>query len=303
MALNLHHLALFQAVAEEQSVSRASERLMVSQPAVSKQLQQLERAVGVPLFDRTPRGVRSTQAGELLSGYARRIFALAEEAERAIEELRGLRRGSLAVAAGTTIGVHLLPDVVVAFRREHPAVRIDLEIAGSERVQQRLLEGAVEVGLTEGGVADAAFDTTVLMEDELVAVAPPGHPLARRRKVTAEQLCREPLVVRETGSTTKSLVERALADRGLTVCPAMALGSTEAVKRAVAAGVGLAVLSRLAVELELRAGILAAVRMTDLTIRRPLHLLTARGRHQSHAARAFVELLRQAVRTRPRGRG
>src|SRR5688572_28144701 len=154
MALNLHHLALFLAVAEERSVSRGSERLLVSQPAVSKQLKQLERALGAPLFDRTPRGVRATQAGQLLSGYARRIFGLADEAEQALAELRGLRRGFLSVAAGTTIGVYLLPEVFVRFRQSHPGVRIDLEIEGSERVQQRLLEGAVELGLTEGGATD-----------------------------------------------------------------------------------------------------------------------------------------------------
>src|SRR5687768_7231126 len=137
MPLNLHHLALFVAVADERSVSRASERLMVSQPAVSKQLKQLEQALGVPLFDRAPRGVRATQAGELLAGYARRIFGLADEAEQAVAELRGLRRGSLSIAAGTTIGVHLLPDVFVRFRQSHPGVRIDLEIEGSEVVQRR----------------------------------------------------------------------------------------------------------------------------------------------------------------------
>src|SRR5215210_7842630 len=115
MSMNLHHLALFLAVAEERSVSRASKRLLVSQPAVSKQLKQLERAVGAPLFDRTPRGVRPTQAGELLTGYAKRIFGLADEAEQALAELRGLRRGSLSLAAGTTIGVYLLPDLFVRF--------------------------------------------------------------------------------------------------------------------------------------------------------------------------------------------
>ncbi len=302
MSLNLHHLALFQAVAEEQSVSRASERLMVSQPAVSKQLKQLERAVGVALFDRTPRGVRATQAGELLSGYARRIFGLAKEAEQALGELRGLRRGSLCVAAGTTIGVYLLPDVFVRFRQSHPGVRISLEIDGSEGVRQRLLEGTVDLGLTEGDPGDQTLDARVLMEDELIAVAPPGHPLARRRKVTAAEVCREPLVLRETGSAIKSLAERALADRGLPVRPAMSLGSTEAIKRAVAAGVGLAVVSRLAVELELRAGILAEVKVTALTLRRPLRLLQGRGRHRSHAASAFVQLLEECVRGRSRRR-
>jgi DNA-binding transcriptional LysR family regulator len=283
MAINLAHLAVFHAVASEGSVSRGAERLMVSQPAVSKQLRQLERSLGASLFDRLPKGVRPTAAGELLAGYARRIFALEAEAAEALAELRGMRRGSISVGASTTIGVYLLPEIFVRYRRAYPDVRMHMEVANSEVIRRRLVEGD-------------ELDSTVFLRDELVPIAAPGHPLARRKRpVPAATLCREPFVVRETGSGTKSVVERALAERGLSVTPVMSLGSTEAIKRAVAAGVGVAIVSRLTVQQELQLGRLVVLRVPDLPINRPLHRLTLRGRQPSQAVAAFMKMLAGAL--------
>jgi DNA-binding transcriptional LysR family regulator len=296
MAINLAHLAVFHAVASEGSVSRGAERLMVSQPAVSKQLRQLERSLGASLFDRLPKGVRPTAAGELLAGYARRIFALEAEAAEALAELRGMRRGSISVGASTTIGVYLLPEIFVRYRRAYPDVRMHMEVANSEVIRRRLVEGAIDVGLTEGIVEGDELDSTVFLRDELVPIAAPGHPLARRKRpVPAATLCREPFVVRETGSGTKSVVERALAERGLSVTPVMSLGSTEAIKRAVAAGVGVAIVSRLTVQQELQLGRLVVLRVPDLPINRPLHRLTLRGRQPSQAVAAFMKMLAGAL--------
>jgi DNA-binding transcriptional LysR family regulator len=238
-----------------------------------------------------PKGVRLTQAGELLAGYARRIFALREEAEAALEELRGVRRGSLTVAATTTIGVYLLPELFVKFRQAFPGIALHLEIANTNAICTRLIEGTADLGLTETRVDDAAFEPAAFLEDDLVAIAAPSHSLAGRRRIGAAALCLEPFVVRETGSDTKSLVERALAERGLAVTPIMSLGSTEAIKRAVAAGVGVAIVSRLAVSLEVAAGRLALLNVHDLRLRRPLYRLLVRGRHLSKATTAFTSLL------------
>ena len=295
--LNLNHLAIFHAVAEERSVSRGARRLCVSQPAVSKQLKLLEREIGSRLFDRTPRGVTPTAAGELLAGYARRLFALAGEAEQAMAELHGLARGSLAVGASTTVGIYLLPDAFVKLRRAFPGIMARMEIAGSQELQARLLAGSIDLAVTDGEIDDDAFEKEVLLQDELMAIAPPGHPLAKRRSVTAADLCRQPFVVRETGSGTQSLVERALARRGLSVSTAMTLGSTEAIKRAVAAGVGVAVVSRLAASGEVLAGKLAEVRVSDLPLRRPVYRVRPRGRQESRAVIAFTTLLSEAAST------
>ncbi len=289
--MNLNHLAIFYAVARESSVTLGAERLHISQPAVSKQLQELERALGTPLFDRLPRGVRLTEAGELLEGYARRLFGLEAEAEAALADLRGLARGTLAVGASMTIGGYLLPDILARFHQKYPGIALHLEIANTEEVQQRLMDGTLDVGLTEGFLEHPELEAAVFREDEMVVIAPPGHPLFSEEPVTAARLCLEPFLVREEGSGTRAVVDRAFADRGLALRPVMSLGNIEAIKRAAAAGAGIAMVSALSVGLEQEAGTLAVVAVSDLSVRRPLHRLHLRGKHQSHAARAFLELL------------
>jgi DNA-binding transcriptional LysR family regulator len=215
--INLHHLSLFHAVAETGSISRAAERLLISQPAVSKQLGELERNIGIALFDRLPRGVRMTEAGRLLQGYANRIFSLADDALIAVDAVRGVERGRLCIGATTTLGVYLLPDVLVSFRKKHPGVQISLEISHTPTLASWLSDGAIDLAITESPVEDDRFQADVLMHDALVVIAAAGHPLSRKRSVTIERLCDEPFVVRETSSTLRSMVERALAEQGLRI--------------------------------------------------------------------------------------
>jgi DNA-binding transcriptional LysR family regulator len=251
--MNLGHLAIFNAVARTLSISRAGEMLMISQPAVSKQLAQLERNLKTLLVDRLPRGVKLTAAGELLASYARRLFSLAEEAELAMQELAGLSRGRLVVAATTTIGVYWLPSILVKFRRTHPNIELRMEIHPSATIANLLLEGAIDLGLTESAVEDDRIEAKPFMRDRMIAITARNGPLCHKRQVSPAELCRAPFVVREVGSGTKSLIERALFERGLKITPTMSLGSTEAIKRAVIEGAGVAMVSKLAVQMELAA--------------------------------------------------
>jgi DNA-binding transcriptional LysR family regulator len=149
MALNLNHLELLHAVAAEGSISRGAERLLISQPAVSKQIASLERALGLALLERLPRGVRLTQAGEIVAGYANRIFALRDETLLAIEDYRGLRRGRLRIGASTSISVYVLPELIVRFRQQFPHIQIQLEVARSSEIEKRLIQGELDLGFTE----------------------------------------------------------------------------------------------------------------------------------------------------------
>jgi DNA-binding transcriptional LysR family regulator len=291
--MNLNHLALFHAVAQAGSFSGGADRLGISQPAVSKQIAELERNLKVRLFDRLPRGIRLTEAGELLAGYARQLFGLAADAERALAELRGLERGRLAVGASTTIGSYWLPGVLAEFHRAYPGIEVSLEIANTGTVQRMLIEGVVDVGLTEGFVDAPELDARVFLLDELVAIAPRAHPLARARGVSLKRLCEEPLVVREAGSGTRSVIERELSRRGLAGRPVMVLGGTEAIKQAVAAGVGVAIVSRLAIPSAGEPGKFAIVDVRDLSLKRPLHLVQLRVRHPGRALAAFLAMLPQ----------
>lgn len=303
--INRNHLALFRAVAEAGGFSRAAATVRISQPAISMQVAELEESLGTPLFDRLPRGVRLTDAGQTLLGYAQRIGTLEEEAERAMRELRGLTRGRLSLGASTTIGSYLLPTILGDFRRLHPAVELQLTIANTVEIKNRLIDRTLDLGLTEGTPPqDEALSVRVFSDDDLIVIAPPNHPFAANvpgkhhpKPITARQLCAQPMIVREPGSGTREVIDRALAaSHAQTGNVALILSTTEAIKRAVAAGLGLAVVSRLCVSLELASRLLVEVPVRDLKLHRPLHELTLRGRQHSPSAQAFAALLAKLSR-------
>jgi DNA-binding transcriptional LysR family regulator len=293
MSMNLNHLAVFYAVAQAGSMTLGAERLDISQPAVSKQVQELEHALGVHLFDRIGRRVHLSQAGEILADYAHRLFALAREVETAMADVRAVGRGRLAVGASTTIGTYLLPSVVAEFWRRHPGVELLVQIENTEQVHRRLAGHELDVGLTEGLVEEQELDAEVFHQDELVVIAAPGHRLAGQRQVPLSAVREEPFILREPGSGTRAVEERALARLKLPVRAVMALGSTEAIKRVVAEGVGLAIVSRLAVCAERAAGTLAVLPVAGLHIERPLHLVRRKGRRNGPALQAFCGVLRE----------
>lgn len=290
--MNRNHLALFHAVARAGSISGGASAARVSQPAVSKQIAELEDALGVRLLERLPRGCRLTEAGQILADYAHRWRSLEHDAARAIEEYRGLKRGRLAIGASMTIGGYLLPEVVAEFHRRFPEIELQLEIANTQHIQRALLEGTIELGLTEGPLDSEELESKAFFQDELVAIAPAGHPLLKKKLVPVRDICREPFILREEGSGTRAVVERALRRKGLKVKPLLSLASPEAIKNAVAAGMGIAIVSRLIIAQELEAGKLGVIPLKDLTIHRPLHLQRVRGRSQSPALVKFLEVLK-----------
>ncbi|MGC3989970.1 MAG: LysR family transcriptional regulator [Chthoniobacteraceae bacterium] len=290
--MNRNHLALFHLVAQAGSISRGAQLAHISQPAVSKQLAELEDALGVRLLERLPRGCKLTEAGTLLADYARRWRGVEDEAERALSEYLGLKRGRLAIGASMTIGGYLLPGMVATFHQRFPAIELQLEIANTHHIQQALLGGEIELGMTEGPIENDELESTVFFKDELVAIAPAGHPLLQKKTVTAQELSREPFILREEGSGTRAIVEQTLHRKGIQLKPVLSLASPEAIKNAVAAGIGVAVVSRLIVELELQTGVLGIISMKDLTIQRPLHLQRVRSRSESPAMKKFLSVLK-----------
>jgi DNA-binding transcriptional LysR family regulator len=293
--LNLNHLRVFRAVCETNSITGAARLLRISQPAASKQLADLESSLGVVLVDRRSRGVRLTAAGEVLGRHARRLFQEERAAEAALQALIGLELGHLAVASSTTIGNYIVPGVFGELHGAHPQVRLELEIGNAARVEELVLEGQLDLGLSEGRVASEALHVEVFTHDQMVLIVAANHPLAKRataESISQAELQALPFIVRERGSGTRQVVQDALAQRGIDISPAMSLGSTEAVKNAVAEGLGAALVSRLTVDLELASGRLCALEMKGLSIRRALHLLMLEGKQPSPAAREFLRLLR-----------
>lgn len=293
--MNLNQVRVFHAVALERNITAAARRLKVSQPAVSKQLAELEQSLGTTLVDRLPRGVSLTKAGSLLLAHAERIFLAEAAAEQDLAELSGLERGLLAVAASTTIGAYIVPRLFGAFNQSYPRIELDLEIGNAAQVEAAVLENRVDLGLSEGFVRAVGLDVEVFDQDDIIALTRPGASLLTRAPLSPRELLEEPFICRESGSGTRAVIEAALAAKGLHVEPAMCLGSTEAIKNGVAAGLGVALVSRSSVALELETGRLAEIPMRDLEIRRDLHLVRLKGKHPSAVALRFLELLRQPV--------
>lgn len=291
--MNLNHLAVFHAVAANSSISGAARELRISQSAVSRQLGEFERTLGLVLFDRLPRGVRATEAGRLLAGYARRLFAIQAEAEQALGDLQQLARGRIAIGASRTIGGYLLPGILARFRQRHPDVELSLQVENTAAIESKLVAGEIDIGFAEGVVSSGLLDYRIFAQDELVLIAAPRHAAVKRAPLPLSALAEYPLLMHEIGSGTRAVTERALADRRLAIRPTMTLGSSEAIKQTVAAGVGLAFMSSAAIRTELQAGILLALPVRGLHIRRPLYSVQLKTASRSPSLDAFLRLLEE----------
>lgn len=292
------HLDLFHAVAEAGSITAGGVHLHLSQPAASKRIADLERALGQRLLDRLPkRGVRLTAAGEVLFAYSQRIAALHVQAERSLRGLADLADGRIAVGASSTIGTYLLPPVVAAFRRDYPGVAIDLRIGNSDAMLALLHDARIDLAFTEDDrpATDDALEAEHLCSDDLVVVCRRGHRLLERASLSPRSLIDAPLILREPGSGARCVLEAALARYGLVPAPELILGSNEAIKQAILAGDHLAALPRMAVAAELADGRLRSLPIDGLEMRRRLLVLRLRWRGEGPAQRLFLQALRRRM--------
>jgi len=285
-------LRVFLAVARLRSFSRAAETLYLTQSAVSQQIGRLESEYGVRLFARDGRKVELTDAGAALLPYAEQIVRLLDEASSTLEEIRGAVRGRLRLGASPTPATYLLPALLGAFVEEHPDVEVELSVDVSARVARDVASGVLALGVVEGLTREPAVAARVLMEDELLLIASPRATFADE-PLTLDALPGLRYIAREPGSLTRLLVEETLRARGVTLRPAMELGHIEVIKRAVAAGLGVAFLPRCAVAAEIASGRLRALRVEGLDLRRPLYLLQREDLRLSPVAAAFLAALQR----------
>jgi DNA-binding transcriptional LysR family regulator len=300
--MDLRRLEIFVKVADLGSFSRAAEALFLTQPTVSEHVRALEDSLGVQLLDRLGRTTTPTRAGDLLLGYARRMLALAREASQAIEQFQGKMSGELTIGGSTIPGEYVLPELIGAFRGKYPEVRISLLIGSSREVQSWVEDGRVEIGLVGAAPASRAVEGRQLMADELVVVVGAEHPWAARDAVSLDDLRAEPMILRERGSGSRETFERALEAAGLDLGVFRVVGeiaSTQAIKQAVRAGVGVSLISRRAVVDECRARLLACVKIAGLTVSRAFHLVTHRDRARSPLAQAFLTFVESQAATGP----
>lgn len=287
--MNLHHLRIFYTVAQRRSITAAASDLLLSQPAVSLQLKALERELGLPLLERGGPKLRLTPAGEVLYRAAVSILHAKDEAERAINGLRDGTKGRLILGAGTTGGMYILPRIVQAYRSLWPETEIVFHIGTTDQILEKLLQNVLDMGVVGGPMQDRRFRVEPICTDELTLIAAPSHPLASLGKVTLKDLNGVPFVVPEVGSRTRQLVERKLRDAGVSLRIVMQLPGTEGVKKAVEAGLGVAIVSRHAIEAECLAGVLRAIPLAGWQLTRPMCLVYRSQKYFSPIGERFRE--------------
>ncbi|WP_042302330.1 LysR family transcriptional regulator [Paraburkholderia kururiensis] len=288
--MNFTHLLAFYEVARAGSISAGAERLHVSQPAVTREIRELEDRLGMMLFDRLPRGVALTEGGKLLYEYASRIFTLADAAEKELAELAGLGSGHMKIGASGTLGVYFVPDAIAQFNARHPQVAIDLTVTNTERVEAGLRDLTFTIGFIEGPFDDSILHARRIGSDEIAVIAAPGHPRAGT-KLRARELVEQAVIMREPGSGTRAIIEESYRRAGLDIEPLMSVSDTEAIKRMLLSQHALAYISTLSVTEELRRGELTIIEVEDLHIVRPLHMVWAKGRSLSPSSQALFDLV------------
>ncbi len=292
--MNLQNLRVFLKVAELEHITRASEELGLSQPAVTKTIQGLEHEVGLELVERQGRRIALTHAGRLLQGYARQLFALEREMEEALNTLRDVEGGEVTLAANTTTGVYLLPPIVARFRARYPQVTLNISILNSHEIVEETLNWNLDIGLVEGDPLSLppGLKVEVFSYDELVLVVSPNHHWNGLHTLKPQVLSDSELLLREQGSGIREVIEHALQTHGVKIHPLLTLTDNEAIKQMVMNGVGAAIVSYLTVQRELSNGDLVRLPIAGLDLRPQLSLVRRADKQLSRSAQAFYTFLR-----------
>jgi DNA-binding transcriptional LysR family regulator len=293
LPFTLDQLRILRAIASEGSFKKAADSLYVTQPAVSLQIQNLEKQLDVALFDRGGRKAQLTEAGHLLLSYCDRILSQCQEACRALDDLHNLKGGSLIVGASQTTGTYLMPRMIGLFRQKYPDVSVQLQVHSTRRTAWGVANGQVDLAIIGGELPPDLNDLLQVVpyaNDELALVLPPKHPLSRLPELTKEDLYRLGFVCLDAQSTTRKMVDQLLSRSKLDVGRMkieMELNSFEAIKNAVQSGLGAAFLPVVSIERELASGSLHRPQVSDLQVRRQLKLISHPARYCSRAAEAF----------------
>ena len=292
--MDIKQLEIFTKIVELKSFSRAADTVFLTQPTVSGHIQYLEEEVGQRLLDRLGREVVPTKAGMVLYDYAKKMVALRDDARQALDQLMGRMKGEIILGGSTIPGEYLLPSIIGRFREKYPEVTVVLKIGDTADIVNRVLTGECEVGIVGSRIEDNRLEYSEFVKDELIIIASSGYQMARKGGITASALASIPFVMRERGSGSRMTIEKRLLEMG--VDPAginvvAEMGSTEAVKQAVKAGLGVSLVSSMAVTEDLRHKTLKVVPFRGKRFLRSFYISSHRGRTMSPIGQAFLDFL------------
>ena len=293
--MDLGELNVFLTVAAERSFSRAAERLHRTQPAVSQAIRRLEEELDERLFDRTSKGGRLTEAGELLLDYAQRLTTLKGEAERAVRELQELRRGRVSIGANEG-AVHTLLPAIERFRADHPNAQVEVRRVSARRITEQVLSRSLDFGVLTFPPRERGLKSLSLGDDELVMLMPPSHPMAGKKRITMAEFGRQTVIAHNEASPARERVLRLYEQRHTNINIQVGLPSLDGIKRAVEMGLGVALLPARCAREEIARGQLVAARVPELRLPRQVRLVYRRSGEQTHAAAAFLAAAGAAAR-------
>ncbi len=286
--LTFRQLSVFEAVARHLNYTRAAEELHLTQPAVSMQIKQLEESLGLAIFEQLGKRIHLTAAGGEVLAYARAITQQLDELEDVLNRIKGLSGGRLRISVATTAN-YFIPTLLGTFSRRYPDITVSLDVTNRETLLRQLSENTVDLVVMGQPPAEADVEAQTFMDNPLVVVAPPDHPLAREKKIPLARLQEETFLVREPGSGTRIAMERFFNERGMKLKTGMEVGSNEAIKQSVQAGLGLGLLSRDTVEQELSLKRLVILDVAEFPIMRHWYVVHRKGKRLSAVAEAFKQ--------------
>lgn len=290
----LRQLVVFETVARHLHFTRAAEELGTTQPSVSIQVKQLEDNLNIPLFEQLGKRIFLTEAGQELHRYCRHINQHLADAQTVLDRLRGSEGGRLKLCIDHT-AKYFVPQLLAALRRQHGNVFIQLEVAGRQRLLNLLADNACDMAIMGSPPDDQDLVAEPFLEDPLVFIAAPDHPLAQARSIPLSRLEQEPFLMREPDSETRNTLEQLFAQTGLAISPSMVVNSNEALKRSVQAGLGLAAVPLHSVTLEVAGRQLVVLDIETMPLRRSWYLVHRQGKRFSRVAEAFKDLVLQAA--------
>ncbi|MGM0878862.1 MAG: LysR family transcriptional regulator [Bacillota bacterium] len=291
--MNIDSLKTFCLVVDEGSISQAARLSFVSQPAVTRQIRQLENLYGTLLFDRTEGKLIVTETGKMLYPFAKAIINDFNRSKEVILQATGEYNSNIRVGASLTIGEFLLPNLLGRFKKLTPEINVTLTIKNTPSVLEDLANDVIDIGMVEGIVEDKKFTVNKFADDELILVYPADHPWSEKSEIDINELANERMIWRESISGTRLIIENALKEHGVLdkIDSYMEIGSTQAIKSAVESGLGVSILSRLTIARELELGFLKEMKISGINIKRSLWLVKKPQRFNRNSVTSFVEFI------------
>ena len=290
MHLTLRQLKIFSQAARHSSLTRAAAELHLSQPAVSMQIKQLEESIGMSLFDRVGKGLRLTEAGRELERYSREVTAKVEEIGQVMDEIKGLKRGALSIAVATTVSQYAI-QAVAGFHQRYPGIQVSLDVTNRKSLLSQLESNEADIVLMGFPPKKRQLEAIPFMDNPLVVIAATDHELVGRKAIKLSEISGETFLLREPGSGTRQAVERYLRSKGVTLSTTLFMSGNEAIKYGVEAGLGLAIVSRHTISLELKTGRLRELPVRGFPLVRKWYIVRPATRRYSAAAKAFADFI------------